>query len=272
MRTNELVAEASKRLRGAMTPAASLIMILLLTAWGLALATHAFSLLLHSMFLHSDTTQPLVSAMPVLFGTACFLLICGPLWLNARRWFFRLDEGFVPLRTAFYYVSSISRYRKTLCFTLSVTGLRFFAALFCFLPAAIVWAAVRVVAFADVYTLLAVILDGILFILGIAFSYYLLSGLFLSEYLFISGQKHTPFSAVRCSFQLMRGGRGRLFKLLCSLIPYFLISLAVVTLPLTVPHIESCFAVLAKQLLTENQSGAFKDPDRQDGGEYVFTE
>ena len=63
-----------------------------------------------------------------------------------------------------------------------------------------------------------------------------------------------------------------MFKLLCSLIPYFLISLAVVTLPLTVPHIESCFAVLAKQLLTENQSGAFKDPDRQDGGEYVFTE
>lgn len=50
MRTNELTSEAAKRLRGAMTPAASLIMILLLTAWGLILASRALSLLIGSLF------------------------------------------------------------------------------------------------------------------------------------------------------------------------------------------------------------------------------
>lgn len=256
MRTNEIASEAARRLRGAMTPAASLIMILLLTAWGIVLASRAISLLISSLFFDvalEGTFSFFVSAVVGLVG---FLLICDPLWLNARRWFFRLDEGYVPLRAALYYVSSVARYRRTLCFTLILTSIRFLASLLCFLPAAVVWAAVCVVETADVYTLLAVILDAVLFVLGVLFSYYLLSGLFLTEYLFITRQEIKTFAAVKCSFRLMNGARGRLFKLLCNLIPYFLISFAVVTLPLTIPHIESCFAVLSKQLLAENKSDA----------------
>lgn len=272
MRTNELTSEAAKRIRGAMTPAASLIMILLLTAWGLILASRAISLLIGSLFFEAAAEEMLSSALSAAVGIVGFLLICDPLWLNARRWFFRLDEGYVPLRAAFYYVSSVARYRQAMCFTLILTAIRFLVSLLCFLPAAVVWAAVCIVETADVYTLLAVILDAVLLLLGIVFSYYLLSGLFLTEYLFITGQEIKVFAAVKRSFRLMHGSRSRLFKLLCNLIPYFLISFAVVTLPLTIPHIESCFAVLAKQLLAENKSDAREAPDGQHGGEYVFTE
>ena len=136
MRTNELTSEAAKRLRGAMTPAASLIMILLLTAWGLILASRALSLLIGSLFFEAAAEETLFSAVSAAIGIAELLLICDPLWLNARRWFFRLDEGFVPLRAAFYYVSSVALYRRAMCFTLVLTAIRFLSALLCFLPAA----------------------------------------------------------------------------------------------------------------------------------------
>ena len=70
MRTNELTSEAAKRLRGAMTPAASLIMILLLTAWGLILASRALSLLIGSLFFEAAAEETLFSAVSAAIGIA----------------------------------------------------------------------------------------------------------------------------------------------------------------------------------------------------------
>ena len=161
MRTNVLTSEAAKRLRGAMPPAASLIMILLLTAWGLILASRALSLLIGSLFFEAAAEETLFSAVSAAIGIAELLLICDPLWLNARRWFFRLDEGFVPLRAAFYYVSSVALCRRAMCFTLVLTAIRFLSALLCFLPAAVVWAAVCVVE-----TAVLLIFRGFVFLLS----------------------------------------------------------------------------------------------------------
>lgn len=256
MQTTELASEASRRLRGMMTPAASLVMILLLMIWGLVLAAQAFSIFLSSMFSESLSAEPFATMIPALFCAVGNLLVTVPLWMNAKRWFFRLDEGAVPLCAAFFYVSSLRRYRTAFWFSAVQTVARFLAVLVCLLPAAIMWAALRVVQTADVFTLLAVIMDAVLFLLGLGFSYYLLTGLFLTDYLFIVGYTARPLQAMRRSFQLMQGHRGTLFCLLCNLIPYFLMSLTVVTLPLTVPHIESCFAVWAGDLLKAGKAGA----------------
>lgn len=271
MRTNELTAFASKRMRGAVTPAASLVLAMLLLTWGLALASRAVSLLIAALLSADAYTELYQTWLPILFGVLANILLVFPLWISIRRWIWRLDEDIRPLRTAFYYLSSPRRYIKVLWFSLVCTAVSFTVLLACFFPAAVVWAAVSVMQVADVWTVIAVILDLLLLLLGGFFAGYFLFGMFLSHYCFIAGYTENPFKAIALSFTVMRGNRARLFSLFFNLIGYFLISLAVISLPLTVPHIESCFAVLAKELFTERIVPGVHFHNKENS-EYVFTE
>ena len=271
MRTNELTAFSSTRMRGAVTPAASLVLALLLLSFGFSLASRAISILLALLF-SQDSGDPLYTVwFPAGIGAALSLFFTLPLHLGMRRWIWMLDEDILPLREAFRFWSTSKRFGKALGYVTLNALIWFSTLLFCFFPAAFVWAATAVVQIADVWCAVAVILGILLFILGAVFSGYILSGTLLSGYCLIAGLTENPFRLFSLSFKLMRGHRKSFFALFFYLFPYFLLSISVVLLPFTVPHIESCFALWAKECIFGQIRGQ-SHSDSKEEGEYVFTE
>lgn len=271
MRTNELTALASKRMRGAVTPAASLVLALLLLTWGLGLASRAVSLLLALLFSGDAALEPYRTWIPAAIGSALSFLIVLPLHLSMRRWIWQLDEEIRPLREAFYYFSSFSRFVKAFGFVLVDITACFLALLICFFPAAVVWTAVAVIQIANVWTVIALVFAVLLLLLGLFFAGWFITGRFLASCCFLAGLTENPFRAIALSFRLMRGKRRSLFALFFHLLPYFLIVITIIFLPFAVPHIESCFALWAKCVFAERIHPADYTQPKEDT-EYVFTE
>ncbi len=251
MTTNEIAAVSGRRMRGVMTPAASLVMISLLVFFGSLLSIGVcrsfFQTLLFESAQHTGAPIPIST----LFGTLILLLISFPLHLNLKRWIVLLDDGFVPLRCAFSYFSSFSQYKKAFCFSFLRTCTSFFFIFVCFLPSSLLMFVASAASSSELKLLVMIclILCTILFLLGCFFCFYALAGLFLSDYLFISNTDISPISAIRHSFHLMKGHRLSLLRIIAYRIPYLLLSIFIVTLPLTVPIVESTFAVFANSLL-----------------------
>lgn len=271
MRTNELTAFASKRMRGAVTPAASLVLALLLLGFGLALVSRAVSILLAILFSQDASDALFGTVLPASLGSVLSLLFVLPLHLGMRRWIWLLDEDILPLREAFCYWALRKRFGCAVAYVTVNALIWFFTLFFCFFPAAFVWAATAVIQLADIWTAVAVVLGILLFVLGCVFSGYILSGTFLSSYCLIAGFTKNPFKAAALSFKLMRGHRAKLFALFFHLVPYFLLSLTVVLLPFTVPHIESSFTLWAKERIAEQLTAEVYSESKEEG-EYVFTE
>ena len=188
-------------------------------------------------------------------GIIELLLLCFPLYLNMKRWIVLLDNGFLPLRCAFSYFSSFTEYKKAFCFT-SFRALALFASVFiCFLPSSLLLTILsKLSPESGLWLIVCFVLSAVLFLLGCFFCYYLIAGMFLSDYLFIEGQVSSPLKAIRLSFSMMHGHRFRLLCVIGYRIPYLLLSVFIVSLPLTLPIIESTFAVLAHDILLTHQS------------------
>lgn len=255
MTTNEIAAISGKRMRGVMTPAASLVMISLLVFLGSLLSVKACKLFVSSLLFESSTQTDEFFPVCAVIGIIELLLLCFPLYLNMKRWIVLLDNGFLPLRCAFSYFSSFTEYKKAFCFT-SFRALALFASVFiCFLPSSLLLTILsKLSPESGLWLIVCFVLSAVLFLLGCFFCYYLIAGMFLSDYLFIEGQVSSPLKAIRLSFSMMHGHRFRLLCVIGYRIPYLLLSVFIVSLPLTLPIIESTFAVLAHDILLTHQS------------------
>ncbi|MBM6921438.1 hypothetical protein H6A12_09755 [Phocea massiliensis] len=255
MTTNEIAAASGRRMRGVMTPAASLVMISLLVLFGSLLSVSVCRSFFQTLLFESEQHTGIPVPISALFGTLALLLLCLPLYLNLKRWIVLLDDGFVPLRCAFSYFSSFAQYKKALCFSALRACVSFLFIFVCFLPSSLLLSIVSNASpESGLFVMICLVLCAVLFLLGCFFCYYTLAGLFLSDYLFILNEEISPAAAIRRSFRLMRGHRLSLLRVIAYRIPYLLLSIFIVTLPLTVPIIESTFAVFANSLLSSEPS------------------
>lgn len=268
MRITEITGAAAKRLRGSVGAAVSLWMVQMLCYLVFLLAGYSVTLLFNTVLYSLTPGSAMVtSAMGTLASLILVLAITFPLRLNIRRWFFLLDDGFLPLKAAFSYFTSAREYVSAFCYSLVSFGAAVGAFFLPMLPTLFLIALLRVQylrAGGEVGSYFAVlcILTALLGLLALLFSMYFIIGFFFADYLYAAKIEKGPIAAIRRSLQLMRGRRCEWLGLMCMQLPYFLAALLIIPLPFCIANIRSSLALYARSVFTK-EFGEFSPAGRE---------
>lgn len=247
-------------LKNSFGPAMSINLVLIAAYLGVNLVSVIAVKYLESLLPYSAKYgfEPWSTVTAVVVGAAVSFFYYFPLKLSVKEWYLKLLEKEPPLSVAFRSFTSARRYLATLFFSAGCAVIRFLT-VFMLLVFPAILTAVLQSGFElnhGIYGIggMIVVLNILLYIAAAIFSLYFLVGFSLADYIFLKGVCRRPIAALRLSTKIVSENSSLVFSTIISLIPYFLASLLIITLPFTLVKIRAAYAAMAESCIDKQIS------------------
>ncbi|MBQ4313778.1 MAG: DUF975 family protein [Clostridia bacterium] len=203
--------------------------------------------------LRENNASLIVSAIIAVF----YFLLVSPLNLGCVKWYQSLSKGdSIQVGQIFTYYRDNIRFIKAIMFELRRILLHVFYALLSMIPA-IVCVVYSYSAYksdnASLARMLAIAALAFL-IAGIIVYVLLVLRFFLAKYLYVGGYGYGIGNCFQTSTRYMRGNAGRVLALIFSFAGWFVLSLLIFPLAVTIPYFGASMADCAQNIIDENLS------------------
>lgn len=184
----------------------------------------------------------------LLINLSISFLLISPFSLSVQKFFFCMNRNNFCITEGFFYFGNIKKYFHSVLYSISKYIIITIVSFVCFLPAIITIAFLaRSVLFTEMvydssYLIFFVLLFAFLLI-GIILFLYILMGFFISDYIFIKSISKNPFKILSISNKIMKNNRIELLKLFLIIAPFLLLSILIITIPLTIIYIHSIISI-----------------------------
>lgn len=206
------------------------------------------------------------ASFAVLFSALLMrLLLYSPVALGNKQWYLGLaGSNPYPVSAVFQYFTDFQTFRKAFCLRLNLLIRKSFFLILITAPAIMVFILMCLLKFfvAAQELFLMQLVFGVIFIclfllcqlLAVCF----LQRYFLAEYIYVLYQCKIR-DAIKMSVLIMKGHKAELFSVILSFLPYYIINLLWLPAFITLPHMNTVYAIYAKcfiERFERQQSGS----------------